>query len=640
MKRKSILMTIVAVLFAGVAWGQVVPPAFPGSHLSGVEGSDTIFFCYRTDSLYPLELGYDVAGKSLSPNYGKWTLYTHTEGAYASDYSIDPAVKNEGAGNAFKLVKSSEGGFVFQYEAEDELCGLESGKKFWTYVFVLPDYQDGVEKDTIVCVTTTPGTYAGTLEAAFKKYIDIYEAANFTWKWKRSSSQNSAYSVKTDSVAKYTFTDTIVLTPPATAGTDYTCGNEVPVVLRVSVDTIGQLASLKIGICAVDTLPSNMRDKDPNIVFKRIVPGTYSPATIGSQGWTSKIVKNKAGSDITIYEKEFIYEYEDCKVGTKYVHDTLTLMASYGYWDKDTVSLCRDSASYSVFTLYNDAQVDYPNVPEGKPGLTQSNSYWYDNGNGLTGSNFSYGTITPPGGASLAPGGYRINASILKSNIGYHYLWRPDPGAFECLINPVTQDIDSGTVVFILRDPAYAQDYTAQLCQTGYGKFDLNAYTLQSVEWDNLATHKGLEANKYIVAVGDSIKYPGTYKYGYSLPANCGPGGKGVFYLKVTEHVKAPKSKTVVFCYKRLPGGINANDILGVAVSGLTWTASYTPYQGTATTLGASDGFDVNTGILNITTFNRGSAGDVIEFTTDAGEDCGVPNDTKVTVKLVDDILN
>jgi hypothetical protein len=620
MKRKSIFLTIVAIFFAGVTWGQL--PAWPIAHGTDVKGSDTIFFCFRADSLYPIDLGTDVAGKVLSPNYGDWVLYTKTVGAFASDYSDDPSVKNEGAGNAFKVVQSSLGGFIFQYKVTNELCGLNANETFWSYVFILPDKNDGLQKDTIVCPESgTNNKFSGTLGGAFKTELDIYLAAGFSYTWKHGGN----YEIETTSDAYFAIKDTIVLSVPSTT-TGYTCGGEIPVVFRISVKDIGQLETLKLGICATDTLSTNYGLENPNIIFNRIIPGTYTPSTIGNGGWV------KVGN---IYVKGFVFDYSDCDGNPQSVKDTLTLLKARGNWGKDTITLCRDSATYSVFTLYYSDQIKYLN-PDGygKPVINEGSSHWYDRGIGKTAPNFDFGTIVPPGGTSL--NGYTINSEILKSNVGYHYLWRVD--GIECLISPLG-DPDSGTIVFIQKDPAYAQDYTAQLCRDSYSTsklFDLNAYTLLDVEWNHLSQHKGLLANNYEVNVFDSITYSTTFKYGYQLLPGCGPGGTGVFYLKVTDKVKAPQSRTVVYCYKRLPAGINANDILGIAVDGLAWTATE---NGTA--LGAADGF-TGDGILDITKFasSRGADdGTEIVFEATTAADCGIPANVTVTVKLVDNIL-
>jgi hypothetical protein len=624
MKRKSILMTIVAVLFAGVAWGQL-PTTLPGN----VKGSDTIYFCYRADSLYPLELGYDVPGKSLHPSYGNWTLHAKTVGAFAADYSPDASLKNDGAGNAFQVINSSLGGFIFQYEVISELCGLKEDESFWSYVFIFPDLHDGLEKDTIVCFTkNVAGTKTVTLNDAFKKELAIYDAAGFTHSWK-SGVANPTLTVKTDSVAIYTLKDTLEVAKPAGINVDYNCGDEIPVVFRIAVDTIGQLKYLSLGICDVDTLAINKGNESPNIVFNRIIPGTYIPDSIGSTGWTKRTVNGK-----DTYWKSYQFKYKDCDNSEKSTFDTLYLLQPQGNWGIDTLSLCRDSASYSVFTLYNDEQIDYPRIPVAKPYLIASNSLWFDRGtNNQAAPATNYGTVD--GNSSL--NGYNIASDNLKSNVAYHYMWRP--AGIPCLVTPAGV-IDSGKIVFILKDKSYAQDYTAQLCKIPGYELDLSAYAQLSTSWDRLAK-LGLKDDKQVVRI-DSLPI-GTYKYGYELLPGCGPGGKGVFYIKVTDKIKSPKSKTVVFCYKRLPAGINANDILGVAVNGLKWKATSTTGVGSiTTTLTGEYGFDSNTGILDITQYVAkldAKAGDSIVFEVTSGDGCGVTTGTTVTIKLVDNIL-
>jgi hypothetical protein len=619
MKRKSILMTIVAVLFAGAVTGQIAWPTEADKAPNNVQGADTIFFCVRTDSLYPIELGYDVAGKRLHPSYGDWSLISKTSNdVTAADYNLD-GTKNGGAGNAYKAVGSGIGGLLFQYKATDGQCGLKKDETYWIYVFVMPDENDLIQKDTLVCYDESGGTVNISLPNTYQKYSDLYAKAGVSYSWLN----NSVYpiQVKKDSIASYTFMDTLKITA-APAG--YTCGDTIIFKYKVRVDSTFTLSPLSLTICPSDTT-GDMGKRDPNLLFDRNFNGSYSPSTIGNTGWSpmTKNVIDGFGNPValTVFWKEFVYSGKDCKDKSYSVNDTLWITDNIGFWGWDTVTYCRDTAMVALAALWED--VDYsPNI-DMKPILFPTASHWYDNGLGVK----PYDAGTTDGTPSLAAGDYQINSDIMKSNVGYHYLWRVDPGAssVECLVDDDGIP-DSGYMVVIVTDPAIAQDYTAQLCKPSYAsaKFDLNLYTGLNVIWKQPSSGgsaAGLE-NNHDVDI-DKV-YAGTYKYAYELPALCGPGGKGVFYLKVTDKIKTPSSKTVLYCVDKLPASINVNDVLGVAVAGLEWS-------------GPAVGFNTTTGILDVAAFTNanGAGAQDIVFTVSSGDSCGVPATTTVTVKFV-----
>jgi hypothetical protein len=623
MKRKSILMTIVALLFAGIAFGQL--PALPGD--GSVVGRDTIFFCARTDSLYPIELGYDVAGKRLHPSYGDWSLIGKTSsGLAAAEYDLGVPNGNGGAGNAYKVVGSGIGGYLFQYTSTDAQCNLAVGEKFWVYVFILPDYQDVIGgKDSVICVVTptVPRSYpqsgAINLDVIFKKYIDLYIAAGFTFptnKWTnpKGAKKGEYGTLDIDSVATYVFNDTLVFASKPAA---YLCGDSIPFKLKITVDTIGQLYPLSVGICPPDTL-GDLGARDPNEIFERNFGGSYNPSTIANgTAWTPKGLA---------FWKAYDYTYTDCYGSAKHVFDTLYLLHWVGSWGIDTVTYCRDSASLSIFTLYDDPQINYPAIGQAKPSLNNTNSYWYDRAVG--GTYPPFGTIS--GLTSL--NGYSVNLDDLKSNVGYHYLWRPDAAALPCLVNPSTGLPDSGYIVVILQDPVTTQDFRAQLCIDSWSvgdKFNVGEFTGITSGWASPIVTDATGSNLAITA---PLLNKNTYTYSYHLAAGCGAGGDGVFYLRFTKGVKTPKSKKVEFCVNKLPASINLNEILGVAVKGLNWVSGQS--------LTTTDGFTASTGILNVITYvgvHGATAGTDLTFTV-TGVDCGIPSTTTVTLSFVSDI--
>jgi hypothetical protein len=637
MKRKSILTTIVAILFAGAAWGQEIPWPAASDVLSTVKDRDTIYLCASTDSLYPIELGYDVAGKRLHPSYGNWSLISRTSNEItAIDYNMD-GTKNGGAGNAYKTVGSGIGGLLFQYEAKDKQCGYDEGDKHWVYVFVMPDEKNVIDKDTIICYVAPPTSYQTiNLHSSFAKYKTLYEQAGLIGEWK----VNQTYNVRKDSLATYTYTDSIIVKPSnnSVAFTDYTCGDTIIFKLKVTVDSSFIVPRATLIKCIDDTV-GDLGKRKVYEVFQRDkqgYAGTYNPATINEGAFTPIPGSYKInGHDVTGVYKEYVFTPTAPCVKNGPVRDTIYFLdKGIGYWDKSTVTYCRDSTEVSLQKLWG-----YITTP--KPDLFQNgantSSYWEDRGiKDPFVAPYDHGTIisaSNPSGQnpSLPAGTYSLLMSIMKSNVGYQYLWRPDPASFPCLVD-VNGIPDSGIMVVILKDPAIAQDYTAQLCKDSYAatKFYLNPYTGLDVDWKQPLSGgnaAGLEGRDTVVIA----KVPkGTYKYAYELPANCGPGGKGVFYLKVTDKIKVPTSKTVKFCVDKLPATINVNDVLGVAVSSLKWKAEI---NSTALSTGFSD-----SGILDVNAFvgTYGSGAQNIVFTVTSGGDCGVVNNTTtVTVQFV-----
>jgi hypothetical protein len=646
MKRKSIFLTIVAMLFAGIAWGQAwnegtVPT---GSH---VDGRDTVFFCATTDSLYPLELGYDVSGRKLHPSYGDWSLIAKTSSSVkAVDYNMN-STKNGGAGNAYKTVNSGIGGLLFQYKANDEQCGLEVNDVFLTYVFILPDKNSTVNpSDTLLCYDENNNGGSGTtidFDDYFKEYINVYKAAGFTVDWKHGGS----FTIKRDSVYNASLRDTLLI---SNASDKYTCGEEISFKLGVRVDSSYTLGPKALTLCTIDTV-GDLGNRHPKDIFGRTgVTYEYSTLKGGAATWTDITIGGK-----TVAKGVFTFTYSTCKPAPNHEgesSDTLYLItesfAPNSYWDKDTITYCRDSASIDIFKLYFDSVIDYPNIPVGKPALTSTGSYWYDRDLGQTpipDAIGDYSTTTGYPSLKINPIGKNgkgtdVQMDIMKSNVAYNYLWRVDPAAFPCLTTSAGVP-DSGTMVVIIHDPAVAQDYTAQLCNNSYESsgngFDLNAYTGLNVKWIPVLS-PALNTDNATLPVNTPGKvYTGTYKYQYVLPPICGPGGTGVFYIKVTDKIKSPVSKTVKYCINKLPASINVNDVLGVAVDGLKWTVKRADGIVVTPTGTVNAGF-IADGILDISAYTNahGAGQQTLLFEVDSATvDCGVSSSTKLTIQFV-----
>jgi hypothetical protein len=312
-------------------------------------------------------------------------------------------------------------------------------------------------------------------------------------------------------------------------------------------------------------------------------------------------------------------------------------------WGRDTVIVCRTPGIKSIFTFYNNSAIDYPNIPIGKLDLDNTNSYWFDRG--LTGTDgdltSKYGTLD--GTTSLVS--YDVLVDNLVSNLGYNYLWRPDGGAYPCLVDE-NGKIDTGIIVVMIQDEYVAQDFTAQLCEASYTKA-ANAEDKKLSLFDYTGLKLAWTGGPGLVPTNDSIDISkagvGTHKYVYEAAADCGPGGKGVFYVKIAPRVKVSSSKTVTYCIQKPPARINLNDVLNIAVQGITWAFNSTNST-SGVNMSSAAIFDTSKGILNILEFGKANEDlfknpITLEFNiSGVGNNTCVSTGTKLILKFVTNI--
>ena len=609
MKRKSIFLTIVALFVSGWAMAQTTGAAFPDPTdplPTGVKEANTIYFCATADSLYPIELGYDVNGRNLSPSLGKWTLHAKSDvSATASDFDFSG---NGGSGNAFKVVASSIGGYLFQYEATDAQCGLPVGDKYWAFVFILPDAANSdVVKDTVVCPDAVTPDLTVDVAHSFP-YTDLYKQAGIdvTWNPLTFTVDRSADGVGTTYRAVGRFTKP----------TGYSCPDSVVYILDVKVTDLKDLKPINVPVCANDTAgsaqvkPINDFFKRPNTVVGTAQllagQGRYTPADLQSQTtWTSK------GNNV--YHAVFRFDYKDCTGNTGYVDDTLVLRESPldKFWDYDTATVCRTTTNINLVSLHNS-------LANGKPILDATSSFWNELGRRDAGSHPDYTYFTPDGtwdGLSRIS----IDPTKLSSNIGYHYQWQIDASA-NCFAG------DSGRLVIILQDPFAGKDYAGQLCGGNNTKTNLEQYTgITGATW-----HIILNGNPTAIADATNADvYIGTNIYTYKTLAGCGVSTTNKVYIKNTAHVKIPATTTVKFCITKLPSVINLNEVLGV-IDGVTWSApAYTNVTANA------GGYNAATGIIDIGAYSPSltASSGTATFTATGGT-C-VPTGTTVIIEFV-----
>jgi hypothetical protein len=579
--------------------------------------------------LYPIELGYDVSERRLHPSFGDWSLIAKTGDITASDYDMNDAIKNGGAGNAYKTVETKGYGvLLFQYTSTNALSCVEVGKKFWVYVCVLPNMKGVVSAlDTFICVTKPTTSiphpvYDVKFNDLFKDVLDLYNGAKFSYKWASNDKEvRDTESIPTDSVAKYNLFDTLVIsnTPDG-----YSCGDTIFFKYDIVVDTLARdTLGKSYVICPSDTLGTH----SPNEWFKRNLPGgKYTPATVAP--WnkaTTKpwVVKGETLGTFNVFK----YDYNKCS-GTpgKTIEDTLFLLTKELPDDSigaDTVIYCRENSSVPIFDVYDKAHYAI------QPLLTETNSFWEELGILVGKSTKDYGTTDST--ASLT--NYSLNFDIMRSSIVYNYKWST---TIECFIDKQGNP-GFGLLSVYIQDPVAAQDYTAQLCKDSYTagsgtNFNMNTYTGLDVVWTK-KDGSTMASNGIITPTGMTL---GTHPYYYNLPADCSVGGKekGVFYIKITSKVKVPKAKTVRYCVDKLPATINMNDVLGVAVNGLTWVSPW------AATEDAAYGFDRSSGTLTISKYiaNRAAKNltpkENLVFKTTGASTCGVSNDIELTISI------
>lgn len=567
----SCSMVLAMLLFSKPATAQSLH-TWPTS-LSGLAlKSDTIYICADIDTIHPIELGYDIPGLRLHPSYGDWSLYAISDKASPNDYAVSNA-KNEGAGNAFKVVGSGIGGYVFQYIAKSTQCGLAVGESYFVYVFIIPSLNIPLSKDTLLCKQPA-GSSLPTNIISYFPHAELYQKANLTLTW-----NPAAFPVMpTDSVDMKVYTSTFTVSGAARA---LGCGTTGIFNYTVDVSSEGfTLDPISVNVCVADTVGS-LANRNPNVYFGRSA-GTYSPATIGNNwGGTSQ---------------SYVFTYVDCLGNAKTVTDVLQITSSPAdqNWGRDTLFICRTQVA-NVVDLYNLSQGITP------ISLLPTNSTWADRG--VTGT---LPLVFGSSGASVFSLPSSVNIADAGANIGYNFLYRMDPSL--CFGG------DTGLFILMVHDPFKAVDFRTQLC-TDYlpsNSFDLGAFTgIENGSWryvGALATAIDPISNNQLTSAQLVRMGIGTHKLSYTVPAGCGGGGVGVMYIKIGGKASIPANVSERYCKRTLPSSINVNEVLGF--SGLpagannAWTLESVSNAGSSVSGGALAAarlhFTPATGVFNM----------------------------------------
>lgn len=518
-------MLLVGLFFVKYAEAQALN-TWPAASGLAVK-SDTLYICADIHAIHPIELAYDIPGLRLHPNYGDWGLYAISDNASPNDYAVNNA-KNGGAGNAFKVVGSGIGGYVFQYEAKSSQCGLNTGDLYFMYVFIIPSLSTPISVDTLLCKQADGKSLAKVINNYFP-HAELYSKANIKAAWNPSQFPV----MRTDSVGTMLYTADFTVSGPAGA---LACGSTGKFDFTVSVTNADfTLKPISINICQADTV-GVLGTRSPNVYFGRNVAGTYSPKVLGGN-WAAT-------------SQSFVFSYVDCLGNVKTVTDVLTMGSAPDKhnWGRVTLTLCRNQVA-SEAELYSLTQGITP------ISLLPTSSTWDDRG--ISGT---LPLVHGPSGASVFNSPSSINTEDMGANIAYNFLYRVDPSL--CFGG------DSGLFILMLQDPFTAVDFRTQLCADYLGTdFDLASFTaVKDGTWSYvgaMASSVGLITKSLLKGSQLTTMGVGTHKLQYEVAAGCGGGGVGIMYMKIGGKVSIPASVTERYCKKTLPAVINVNEVIG-----------------------------------------------------------------------------
>lgn len=528
MKRINFLTSLMMVAVLLFAKTSIAQSSNTWSSAAGLAvKSDTLYICADMDIIHPIELGYDIPGLRLHPSYGNWSLYAVSDFASPNDYSVSN-VKNGGAGNAFKVVGSGIGGYIFEYKAKSDQCGLNIGESYLMYVFIIPTLNAPITADTLLCKQPT-GSKLSTVINNYFPHTELYQKANIITSWNPTELTD----MLTDSVGSTVYSADFTISGPVGA---LSCGSTGKFNYTVNVTNEGfTLAPITINICSADTV-GTLGDRSPNVYFGRNVAGTYTPATIG----------NNWGAE----SKSFVFTYTDCLGNNKSVTDVLEITAGGAVknWGRDTLLLCRTQVA-DVVELYSLSQGITP------ISLLPTSSTWADRG--ISGT---LPLVYGPSGTSVFNSPSSVNTLDMGTNIGYNFLYRVDPSL--CFGG------DSGLFILMLQDPFSAVDFRTQLCTDYLGNdFDLASFTaIKNGTWSYvgaMATSVSTISDNKLTGSQLTTMGTGTHKLQYTVSAGCGGGGVGVMYIKIGGKVSIPASISEKYCKKTLPATINVNEVIG-----------------------------------------------------------------------------
>lgn len=566
--KKSILnylLAVVAVCFAGISmaqnpWPTTLPLGTP---------SDTMFFCSSPDSLYPVEFGYDIAGKYLSPSYGDWELYAVT-GAQPVSYDFG-ANKNGGAGNTFRVVGEDYGGYVFRYTSNNDQCGLDDGDEYFIFVFIMPDLATTVTQGDTVC-RVPAGNHAVTYANNFI-HKDLYAKAGFTLTF-----NPTGFTQSIDAKGIFVHTSDFTLTPNPHG--NYNCGYTGQLKYTVTViDSIDNWVGKILDLCPEDTIGGAATRSLKTLLGRNFVSANYSLTNGGTQNIIT--IADLANWGTLPAKKEIYLNYVDPCTGTaKVVVDTVHMGRSFpdDFHGQDTITLCRRDSIGDLYDIY-DMSTKF-----GVPHLAKSSFDWTDWG--ITGQNpINYMTHS---GLSSLINHKDINLKDMFSETYYHYNWT--------VLDPTCFQGDSGRIVLYLQDPIIASDYRLQMCNSYAGIFDFNAFiNISGASWsdgnDNPISGTLTAAEVAALPLGVS-------EFKYSLNDLCS-SGSAVFYIKKTKNPVISTSVVEKYCIAYAPSKVNLNDVLGFVDAGTWAITSATKFGGGSVTIPATH-LNTATGVLDV----------------------------------------
>lgn len=634
MKRKSILfslMLMLAVFVGTTTFAQISTNVWPTTHPSNLAKADSIYFCQYTDTIFPLELGYDVRGLNLAPSYGTWShIASYSDGeAGQTVYNKDVKVSKVAAGNVFNVL-NIPGAHLFQYQSLSEQCGLAQNDVLWVYIFVLPSYPSGkAYGDTVVCkkagevdLTGKNPLYSFVHKELFNKAdIDITTTDVFA---PGKHDQN----VLLDTTYEFTFK----ATPRAGSGAlnpkrgfkNCLVNFKFEYNLKIKDDNKPEG---RVGfICS--TLDNHKTDP----IYKIPVDGVLGYSNAFTPDSVQKLDKVVGLKYKLPNGDEFDYAlvtvpYKDCDGNNATYTDTIVFL------DKDISNNERESNKVGPICIEGGGLDALDNfIPAASASTVHTWEYW-----GITGAT----KVTGSPAADIFVNSLNVDKALMDPGTEYYFRYYFDKTGnilSDCFEGSYGQLILSGIHRFV------PKDYRVQLCTKDgnsppKGIINFELFTgLKGADWKTLSA----------VAVADpssvEVSGYGVHKYFYEYPniTGCG-GGKGVFYVKMSDKTAIASEFTELFCTKRHGEVINVNELIGYYGGG-TWSLDDSN-QGASVDCTAE--FDPATGQFKLTEAKKKFAAvtnsaTTIEFTftLDKPTCVGTGNQkVTLTVKIVSDII-
>lgn len=633
----SCLSLLLVMLVSGAAFAQPAPSAFTQtitnpytSQVVTASGAlkkvEHIRICV-TDPR-PIDLTYDVLGVHLPAEQGGWEFRQVTR-PITHPGNPAPFGENDYDGrNVFKAIDPEVGTylFVFKNKLTGNFCGLSQGDSLYAYVHVLPNMPNQADQALTVC----KGTAFPTISETGLTATDLQVIANAGYAikatpWQPTGNTPAPFPATVDSTLSY---NRWVMVDHIVAGTDttfYPCDNVDSLnLVIVAADSIDLTNRNKVETVCRYQFPANITTADDLKAFFGI-----GDITVGS--WAAGSVPVNWATDFPVGTNTKTYTYTiptgTCHVAGNFVF-TINIVERFdSAYGVDTAT-CKTSSTANLIDFLNFG--------------TASIASWTS-----IGTNPASPGSFPSGGDPMISSGV-IDYSKFNPSIPYYFVYTLKDST---LTNFCYQGGTDTIVVTVLTGAGGKyQDGRIQICNTSGAALNLNTLMgmPSTVTWTPVGSAPGVTAG--VINIGAGVV--NTYKYTYAIPADeCGSGANGVFYVKSTGKVVAPKSIEEKFCVENLPSSFNVFYIAGMVSGALEYG------NGTIITVDLPGGgtvskTDIEANYLNTTTgeFDLAkfikekystpfASGDEIKFTFKIDNPACMTGDVEVKVILTTNII-